>query len=194
MQALQRGLDGLCAIVTTLLRLMLLGMLVVMVSLVFTRYLLSYSPGWSEEAVRFMLVWSVMLGAAVLVLFEDHIALHLLSEGLKPRWKLIQRMLCHLAVGMPSALITWKGAEFAEQMQTVTAPGTQWPMTVPTLAIPVGAGMMTLFTVLLVVRDLLKLTGPQDGFVPAQTAHMDTSFKPATDDHEIVAAPASHPR
>lgn len=175
----QRTLDALCSGISALLKLMLIAMLGVMVSLVITRYFFSYSPGWSEEAVRFMLVWSVLLGAAVLVLFEDHIALHLFVEQLTPRWKLAQRMLCHLTVAVPSALIAWKGVEFATQMVSVTAPGTQWPMTVPTLAIPVSALLMLLFASILALRDLLSLSSNAEPMLPGQATHMDTSFKPA---------------
>lgn len=182
MSAIRRALDALCAVVTFLLKLMMLGMLIIMVSLVVTRYFFDYSPGWSEEGARFMLVWSVLLGAAVLVLFEDHIALHLFTQELSPGWARAQRMLCHLAVGLPSALICWKGIEFAQQMASVTAPGTQWPMTVPTLAIPLATGLMALFTAVLMVRDVLALPAQSAVLVPLQSAHMDTSFKPASDD------------
>ena len=64
----------------------LLAMYFVLVVLqVFFRYVLNRSLFWSEELVRFALVWSVMLGSAVVAYRGEHLRIDALDGLLSPR-------------------------------------------------------------------------------------------------------------
>ncbi|NBT55997.1 MAG: TRAP transporter small permease [Betaproteobacteria bacterium] len=68
------------------------------------RYVFSYTPFWSEEAFRILLVWCVMAGAAVSVRDNQHIRVDFIVETLPPgarrRWALRQpRCFCWCACG-----------------------------------------------------------------------------------------------
>jgi len=123
-----RILSLFCRTVQTILFFCMLGMTVIMVSLVITRYFFSYSPSWSEEVPRYLMVWMVMLGASVLVLFDDHITLYMFAEKLGRRARLFQTIFVRVIVAAVGAVTTWTGFKFANSMWVVTAPGTQWPM------------------------------------------------------------------
>ena len=174
-----RALDLLCRITTILLGLFMAGMTATMVSLVITRYAFSYSPSWSEEVTRYLMVWMVMLGGAVLVLFDDHITLYMFVEKLNARWRLVQTIIVRLIVTSASAVTAWTGWDFAQSMWVVTAPGTQWPMAIPTFAIPVSFALIVAFSILLLFRDLTALFGKQPIPLPRQSDHMYGSFRPA---------------
>ena len=174
-----RGLGLLCRAISVALFLCIFGMTVVMVSLVLTRYLLSYSPSWSEEATRYMMVWLVMLGSAVLVLFDDHIALHIFAQKLGPKQQIGQAILARLFVLLVGVTTAWTGYDFAFSMSDVTAPGSGLPMTVPILAVPVGMTLMAIFAFLLILRDLMVLFGAKITGMPQQSDFMDGSFRPA---------------
>ena len=174
-----RGLlNLLCRTTQVVLFACMLGMIVIMVSLVFTRYVFSWSPSWSEEVTRYLMIWMVMLGASTLALFDDHITLYALVEKLGPHARLIQAILVRLIVGTVCALTAWTGFKFAHSMWVVIAPGTQWPMTIPTVSIPIAMTLISLFSVLLVVHDILKLSGRTPNVLPAQSDYMDGSFRP----------------
>jgi TRAP-type C4-dicarboxylate transport system permease small subunit len=47
---------------------------IIICTAVFTRYILSYVPSWSEEVPRYLLVWISYLGAALAVNYMEHIS------------------------------------------------------------------------------------------------------------------------
>jgi TRAP-type C4-dicarboxylate transport system permease small subunit len=68
--------------------LILVGLLVTMVSQVVARYVFRAAFSWSEELCRFGLVWLTFLAAAYIMGQQQHIAVDLWSQGLRPRWRL----------------------------------------------------------------------------------------------------------
>lgn len=176
---MSRVLGVFCRCVTVILFFCMLGMVATMASLVLTRYVFSFSPPWSEEVTRYLMVWMVMLGGAVLVLFDDHITLYLFVEKLGRRAQLLQLILVRVIIASVSAVTAWTGWGFATSMWSVIAPGTQWPMFFPTVAVPVSFTLCTLFAVLLILRDLGSLFGHTPGPLPKQSDHMYGSFRPA---------------
>ena len=168
----------LCRITQLVLFACMAGMTIVMISLVVTRYAFAYSPPWSEEVTRYLMVWMVMLGGAVLTLFDDHITLYMFAERLGRRARLIQGILVRALVGTVSAITAWTGFGFAFSMWSVIAPGTQWPMTVPTIAIPVAMTLISAFSILLILRDGMRLAGYEPDWLPAQGDYMYGSFRP----------------
>ncbi len=172
-------MSAFCRLVTIILFICMIGMVATMVSLVVTRYLFSYSPAWSEEVTRYLMVWMVMLGGAVLVLFDDHITLYMLAEKLGPRGRLAQTIVVRAIIVAVSAVTAWTGWKFAVSMWSVTSPGTQWPMFFPTVAVPVSFTLITVLALLLIARDLGTLAGRSPPPLPKQSDYMYGSFRPA---------------
>jgi C4-dicarboxylate transporter DctQ subunit len=157
-------------------------MLIIINSLVLTRYFFSFSPSWTEEVTRYCMVWMVMLGAGVLALFDDHITLYMAVEKLSPRMRYWQRLFGQAVVLAAGVLIAKTGFGFAFGMHGVVAPGTQMTMLVPTLAVPIGAVLMVLFSGLVIARSLSERFGGPKIDLPDQAEYMDCSFKPAEED------------
>ena len=78
----KRLVDGLSSAVMIVCNVVLVIMTGVIVMLVTTRNFMGFSYAWSEELTRYLLVWLSMLGAAVLLRRDDHIALDLLPNAL----------------------------------------------------------------------------------------------------------------
>ncbi len=175
---MSKALTTICGTISVLMFLLMLGMVAVMNSLVVTRYLFSFSPSWTEEITRYAMVWMVMLGAAVLALFEDHITLYIFSEKLSPRVRKIMQNAIRLLVASISAVVAWTGFKFAFSMTNILAPGSQISMTAPTIAVPIGATLVSLFTIVLIWNDLRRALRAAPVEVPEQTRFMDGSFKP----------------
>jgi TRAP-type C4-dicarboxylate transport system permease small subunit len=130
------------------------------------------------------MVWMVMLGAGILALFEDHITLYVLNEKLTPRVRAIVHNAIRVLVAAISAIVAWTGFKFAFSMTNILAPGSQMSMTVPTIAIPIGATLVSLFSLLLILNDLRRVGGAAPFHVPEQKRFMDGSFKSADEESE----------
>ena len=176
---MERSLNTVCRLISVVMFFLMLGMVVVMNSLVVTRYLFSFSPSWTEEVTRYAMVWMVMLGAGVLALFEDHITLYLFADKLKPRARKLLQNGVRLLVAFISAVVAWTGYKFAFSMANILAPGSQMSMTIPTIAIPIGASLICLFSIILIWNDLHAALGGATVAVPPQNRYMDGSFKAA---------------
>lgn len=173
-----RVLLGFCRAISWLQLALLLIMLGVMASLVITRYLFAYSPPWSEELTRFSMIWLVMLGGAVLSLFDDHITLFVFVEKFGPRLRILRNIVVRLIMIVTSAVVAYKGIKFAASMSAVFAWGLQIKMTVPAYSVSVGFGLILLFNVILLIGELAALFGVKLDLVPRQDQVMDGSFKP----------------
>lgn len=174
-------LDKICKVTSALLLVCITLMTLIMVSLVVTRYLFAYSPSWSEEATRFLMVWMVMSGSAVLVLFDDHITLHVLAGKLGPRGRCLQGILVRAIIAAVSGITAWTGFKYSLSMANVHTSGSGVSMVVPTMAIPVSMTLITAFSLLQIIRELNLFTGHSPFRVPVQNTYMDGSFRPAED-------------
>jgi len=174
-----KALGTICGLISILMFLLMLGMVVVMNSLVVTRYIFSFSPSWTEEVTRYAMVWMVMMGAAVLALYEDQITLYIFSEKLNPRVRKILQNAIRFLVAAISAIVAWTGFKFAFSMTNILAPASQMSMTIPTIAVPLGATLISLFSLVLIWNDLRRMIGKPSVEIPEQTRFMDGSFRPA---------------
>jgi TRAP-type C4-dicarboxylate transport system permease small subunit len=170
-----------CRAISWVQLLLLLTMLGVMASLVFTRYMFAYSPPWSEELTRFAMIWLVMLGGAVLALFDDHITLFVFVELMGPRVRAIRNILVRLIMIATSGVVAYKGIKFADGMSGVIAWGLNINMTIPTYSVTVGFGLILIFNLILLIDDVAALFGKRAQLVPRQDQVMDGSFRPQDD-------------
>lgn len=73
---------------------------------VFFRYVLSAPLTWSEEAARYLNIWSVFLGAAVAVYYADHLRVDILDRYVSS-WSQRSRSLLSLVLVVGQALFAW---------------------------------------------------------------------------------------
>ena len=178
---MQKVLLALCRVISWVQLALLLTMLGVMASLVFTRYLFSYSPPWSEELTRFAMIWLVMLGGGVLSLFQDHITLTVFSDNFSPRFKVLRNFVVRFILIVTSAIIVWKGIKFANGMGAVFAWGLQIDMALPAYSVVAGFGLSLIFNLVLLVEDIGQLFGLKLDLIPRQDEVMDGSFRTQDD-------------
>jgi len=76
-------------------------LLMIVISLfiqVFTRYILNSSASWTEEFARFCFIWFTMCGAPVATGKGLHASITILSDKLKGKVGMAQKILVHLLV------------------------------------------------------------------------------------------------
>jgi TRAP-type C4-dicarboxylate transport system permease small subunit len=129
----------------------------VIVVQVVLRYVFNSSLIWSDEIIRFGLVWNVMLGATLVSLREGHIRVDLFENMLPPRVQPYVQLLIHFISLAFLLLLLFFGWKFALRGAVQSAPVTGISMAYAYSAIAVGAALMALFTVVTIVRRLRAL-------------------------------------
>jgi TRAP-type C4-dicarboxylate transport system permease small subunit len=113
---------------------------------VFARYVLNNTPSWSEPLSLFLMLWFILLGAAVGVRESVHLGLDIVRYAMPPS---IQKLMDLLSLG----LIVLFGMAMAFY-STLLSVGT-WSATIPVLGWPggvdfipmiVGGVMITIFS------------------------------------------------
>ena len=112
---------------------------------VVARYLFKFSPIWSEELSRLLLIWTVMIGSALSVRDGVHIRVDVLlsplPEGIKRAWFALVDLLA-LVLFVVLAVTGVNATMFNHGMQS---PGLQWPMSVLIAAVPIGFALAAVF-------------------------------------------------
>jgi TRAP-type C4-dicarboxylate transport system permease small subunit len=128
---LHRGAIALSATLLGLCRVMLVVMTAVIVALVTSRYFFSYSFPWAEELTRFLLIWMVMLAAALIQRRDDHIRVDFLAEKLPPRARAVVALVLRLLIIDLLLLLIRYGWTSALGMYITRAPALGVSMTWP---------------------------------------------------------------
>ena len=124
---------------------------------VFSRYLFNYSFVWAEELVRYLMIWMVMIGATVVQSKNDHIRIDFFPRLASPRSRRIMDTFFRLCTLMFLAIITIKGIKIASFNRIFESSGLRISMFWPTLAIPLGALLMGIYTTTALVRNIYRL-------------------------------------
>jgi C4-dicarboxylate transporter DctQ subunit len=110
------------------------------------RYVFNHAFPWTEEVVRYSIVWLVFLGGSIAARRGAHIAMDIVVVYLPPRAKLFlmgvaTALTCLFTLIMTyyGFLLTWSIWSFDQR-----SPAAEIPMALPFAAIPVGCALMTI--------------------------------------------------
>jgi TRAP-type C4-dicarboxylate transport system permease small subunit len=120
---------------------------------VFFRYGLNAPLVWTEEALRYLMIWVALLGAAAAVTRDEHMAVDLLGLAAPPWLRRVQRVVVLLLIAGFSALLLLHAWPMAVRNMAQVSPAARIPMVWPYAALVVGAGLM-----LIKALGLLALT------------------------------------
>lgn len=123
---------------------------------VFFRYVLAAALPWPEEFARFAMIWVTMLGAGLVFRYAGHIAVTFLVEWLPRPARLVVDWAGRLLVATFLVLLLFKGAEMTDRVSRQTAPALQISMSLPNMALPVGALLMLYHLVVISVAPGLR--------------------------------------
>jgi C4-dicarboxylate transporter DctQ subunit len=117
------------------------------------RYVFNYAFPWTEEVVRYSIVWLVFLGGSIAARRGAHIAMDIVVVYLPPRLKLFfmgvataLTFVFTLIMTYYGCLLTWSIWSFDQR-----SPAAEIPMAIPFAAIPVGCALMTIRFLLIAV-------------------------------------------
>lgn len=114
---------------------------------VFFRYVLNESLFWSEEVVRYGLVWSVLLGSAVVAHDRGHVRIEILGPMMGPRGQVALESLQRACTVMYCMIVTVTGFQFVDRTWFQHSASLDVPMWIFYAAVPVGGALETWFTI-----------------------------------------------
>jgi TRAP-type C4-dicarboxylate transport system permease small subunit len=106
------------------------------------RYVFSTGFGWTEEAMRYLMIWLMMLGSVACVFRAEHMAVETIESRVDPaRAHLVKSALYSIAAVFCLFVLLY-GWPLAMRNAAQVAPASGIPMIYPYLALPVGAALM----------------------------------------------------
>ena len=118
------------------------------------RYVFNYAFSWTEEVVRYSIVWLVFLGGSIAARRGAHIAMDIVVVYLPAHAKrVVATVVTAIGCGF-SGVLTYYGARLTWMIWAFgqRSPAAEIPMAIAFAALPVGCGLMTVrFLVVLVV-------------------------------------------
>ncbi len=132
----------------------MLVMLTIIFIQVITRYLFGFSFEWSEELARFLFVWVVFLGSALIMGEDGHLAVELLPRilnGTKPGFVL--NLFINACGYVFILLLIIQGWKMAQTMTFQTSPGLGISMGYVYIIMPVSGVLMLMYH----IKDTIKI-------------------------------------
>ncbi len=139
---MQRASDMVHLVTKTALVIILSVMALVVFLQVIFRYVLNLPLFWTEEFARYCLVWASLLGAAVAMKRGQHLAVTFCMDRLPPGARQVFSVVARLSVILILAVILLGGTQLVLVTRTQISPALRVPMSLPYLAVPVGAAIM----------------------------------------------------
>jgi TRAP-type C4-dicarboxylate transport system permease small subunit len=121
---------------------------------VFFRYVLNYPLGWTEEMARYVFIWAVFLGAAVVARSRDHVAVELFHRYLPPRGRKAFQVFNDVCILAFLAAIIWPALNYARYAFRLKAIATEIPMFFVYVSVPVSCFLIIVHTLHNIYRNL----------------------------------------
>ncbi len=152
------GLSRLCGIAAAA---MIVISVLVVVQMVWVRYVMQASSIWQTEFVTYLLVAATFIGSPYVLLTRGHVNVDLLPIYLTHRWRLVLAIFAIVLSLAFCLLIAWYGYKFwYEAWDNNWHSDTIWEVRlwIPYLAMPIGFGILSLQY----IADLLSLLRGDD--------------------------------
>ena len=131
---------------------LLVGMCLVAVLQVASRYILREPFSWTEELCTIMFVWLTFIGASLALKTSEHFAVEIIVEKLPGKIGLVVKLISCLLVIVFGILIFWFGLRFAINGWSSITPALEIHRTFPYAAIPAGGLLMLIRAVELLIK------------------------------------------
>ena len=137
-------------------------MLAVMTLQVFTRYVLNNSPDWTEEALRYMYVWVVFLGASAAITERTHVSISFLVEKLPRSWQIAVAVMTNLLIVAFLGLLLYWGIVATISHNVIPLMTVDIAYSVVYVIVPVTAALMIVRLLLVMHEDVVHKHAASD--------------------------------
>lgn len=123
---------------------------------VFSRYLLDFTPSWSEELARYANVWITLLGACMAIRIRAHISLDYNETFLSGTWKKAVRIFNALAVLLYFGLLGFAGFLMTLSVADQTSPGLEISMWIPYSVLAISGFLAIFYALEALFKDMME--------------------------------------
>ena len=124
------------------------------------RYFFSSAIFWTEEVLRYCIVWITFIGAATCVKEDSHICIDILSGLIKGRSKQVFNIILHVAGIAFGVFFLMISSDYVTKIQAtgqVSATIGNMPMHIIYLCLPISAVLYILYSVSGIARNIKAL-------------------------------------
>ncbi len=121
------------------------------------RYLIGTSIHWEEEAARYLMIWISFLAAGVGLRLGAPVAVDFVKDNSPAAVRIPLLILIKLGILLFLGLVAGYGTWVMVNVKDQISPALECSMAIPYAAVPVGCGLMMLYTLELLVQDVRKL-------------------------------------
>lgn len=129
---------------------------VICLSQIFARFVINSSIPWSDEACRYLFVVTVSLGASVCVRDRSLIAVDLIPQKLKGRFKFYYSLALNILVMCMAYILMVYGYRFAQMNMKQQSSSIQIPMGVVYLVLSLSGLLIIVSTLRNIVYDFME--------------------------------------
>ena len=128
-----------------------------------TRYILNDPSFWTEEAMRYLMMWVTFVGTAAASYGDEHMDANLFANISSRAARVLQACVIHGLIGGFSALLVWQGVRYCIINGWQTSPTLGIPNFVPSIALPLGGLALLIISVDKIVAAITSLKTPIEG-------------------------------
>jgi TRAP-type transport system small permease protein len=149
-------MDYLAQVVEFVMILLTVAMVVLVSYQVFERYVLHYTPPWSEELAVYLMIWFGIIGIAAGVRRETHMSLHYFADKLPLRVQRACDYIKYALILIYMSVLTNEGINMVQLTMPQKSAAMGLPVGFVYLALPVSTALILLFTVELLIKEIRK--------------------------------------
>ncbi len=106
------------------------------------RYFFSIGFNWTEEVMRYCMIWLMMTGSVACIFRAEHMGIDALEALVAPRWSRYVKSALYSVGGIFCIVILFYSYPLALRNAAQTAPASGISMILPYAALPVGSALM----------------------------------------------------
>jgi TRAP-type C4-dicarboxylate transport system permease small subunit len=145
-------LNGIQKVLTYCICILLFGLVMVVLGSTMSRYFLNYSIAWAEELSRFMLIWTVFIGAVVANAYNEHMGLDILVKLAPKKVSNLIMIVSYIFVLLATGLIISGGITLMTESIDSLSPALSIPYGYIYTIVPVCGLLLLLQTVIKLVN------------------------------------------
>lgn len=141
---------------------LMLSIVVINFFQVFFRYVVVAPLGWTEEAMRYSVVWITFLVAGAALFRGEHMIVDIFGEVFPVRLRRIQSIVVLLCISAFCLVLILFGWPQAVRNIKQFSPSAQIPMIIPYMSVVVGGVLMLVKAICLMIAAPERVTGDME--------------------------------
>lgn len=149
------GIDKICLMIVVIM----LGLMVLITAAQIIGRISGHALQWSEEATRYLLIWSTFLGASCVYKSGAHISITFIQNLFPPKVQRGIQIFVHFVCIVTFCAVVYYGLLYAGKQSVQTSPSLGIPMQYMYLVVPIGFSLMIIHAINAILEILHKKGG-----------------------------------